>query len=99
MYYIPYAAFAAFEQIADYFYQERVWWEIAIPTIISLVESVYKINNSRMKEGDGGCWGNCCTQVSEPSVITKHKCGHKWDTGNEEQRRIILDRLKSYGQT
>jgi len=96
IYYIPRRFFRDFVELSDIFLAVPVFHEVAIPTMLNIIDRTYRQLPSRSVIAPiGDCWGTCCT--SNPSVedIAWKRCGHRLDYVNEDVTASHYSRLRA----
>jgi hypothetical protein len=94
LYYIPRQYFSDFITLAEVFAGLNVFHEVAIPTILHIIDETRQSHPTRsIIERLGDCWGDCC--ASNPTVvdILWKRCGHRLDFTAEDVFNVHFKRL------
>jgi hypothetical protein len=72
-----------------------VFHEVAIPTILHIIDQTYERRVGRsLIERLGDCWGNCCSSNPTVEDIFWSRCGHRLDLQNEVVTNAHFHRLR-----
>ncbi|KAI9765212.1 MAG: hypothetical protein M1840_007704 [Geoglossum simile] len=97
IYYIPRRFFEDFIYLSAVFYDLKVFHEIAIPTMVTIIDNTHRASiigdSSQISPLD--CWGSSRSSSSGPSRhdTTWRKCGHKLDYSDRDVTLAFYDRL------
>jgi hypothetical protein len=84
IYYIPRRYFADYIFLSSIFAGFGVFHEIAVPTILHIIDQSRREHRSRSviyRLGD--CWGDCCASGPDVADVRWNRCGHRLDYMNE----------------
>lgn len=84
-----------FIKLSEIFLAVPVFHEVAIPTILEIIDKTYEKRPSRsLITRVGDCWGDCC--ASNPSVedVLWKRCGHRLDLQNKKVTNAHFQHLK-----
>lgn len=97
IYYVPKQYFSDFIFLATIFKRFDVFHEIAIPTIMTIIDKSRQVRPfiSAMKTFSD-CYGDCCVDVVTPADVTSHRCGHKLNYLDESVVAAHYDRLQEH---
>ncbi len=95
IYYIPRKFFRDFIDLANIFYAFSLYHEVAVPTMLNIIDLTHRLTPfhtilTRLSD----CWGHCCTDVSAPSDIKGHRCGHKINLSQEQLKNTLIELLE-----
>ncbi|CAF1043753.1 unnamed protein product [Adineta ricciae] len=96
IYYIPRRFFRDFILLSNIYHSAGTFHEIAIPTIVKIIDFTYRLSNSHSiitKISD--CWGNCCSSGAKSIDLQMRRCGHRMDLNNEIIQKTFLQSLQS----
>ncbi|KAF2435425.1 hypothetical protein EJ08DRAFT_337087 [Tothia fuscella] len=94
IYFIPRRYFRDYIALSDILYAVPVFHELAIPTIIHIIDKTYQSHPTRsIIEPLGDCWGSCCATNPLAEDIMWRRCGHKMDFLNENVTKVHFERL------
>lgn len=80
IYYIPRRFFPDFILLADIFSEFGVFHEVAIPTIVRIIEESRSPSlNQSAVERIKDCWGSCCSSNPTTEDVLTSRCGHRLD--------------------
>ncbi|RCI17269.1 hypothetical protein L249_3151, partial [Ophiocordyceps polyrhachis-furcata BCC 54312] len=82
IYYIPRRFFADYILLADVYNQFDAFHELAIPTMLNIINNSQQSNTSVVKLVED-CWGSCCDTIAKPDQVLKNRCGHRLDYLNQ----------------
>ncbi|RDA94647.1 hypothetical protein CP533_2432 [Ophiocordyceps camponoti-saundersi (nom. inval.)] len=95
IYYVPRRFFADYILLADVFFQHDVFHEVAIPTMLNIINNSQPSSSTLDLVRD--CWGSCCDTIAGPKDVLKSRCGHRLDYLNQPApKEPILPHLSSY---
>ena len=95
LYYIPRAYFEDYIYLASQFYKRKVFHEIALPTIVNIIDLTRQSHPSKsIIRRWGDCFGDCCTDASDPvEHVLWNRCGHRLDYRKPELAKAHMRRL------
>jgi hypothetical protein len=85
LWYIPREYWNTFIKLSQIFYRHQIFFEVAIPTILHVIQQVHNLEPQVIK-----CWGGCCSTDVTPKDITENRCGHKIDWRQPESEKILF---------
>jgi hypothetical protein len=95
IFFIPRSYFHDFVVLSTIFSAHDVFLEVAIPTIVNIIDLTRRPHPSRsVIKRLGDCWGDCCVNVAKPEDILWNRCGHRLDHTKTELVDTQLMRLK-----
>lgn len=96
IYYVPRRFFADFIALSEIFVRFTVMHEVAIPTILHVIDETRRANRFMpVLDRFGDCWGSCCASGPKAEDVTWARCGHKLDYRNEPVVNAFYDKLDS----
>ncbi len=96
IYYIPRRFFNDFIDLTNIFYETDLFHEVAIPTMINIIELTYRPTSSHsVITRLADCWGHCCANGASPTDIKQKRCGHRMDLTNDVVRQSLIEILES----
>ncbi|UJR11839.1 hypothetical protein I4U23_016019 [Adineta vaga] len=96
IYYIPRHFFRDFIKLGQIFYAADSFHEVAIPTIINIIDLTYRLTPYHsVVTRLGDCWGHCCLNGASPDDIKRHRCGHRITLTNEDVKQTLIEILQS----
>lgn len=99
IYYIPRRFFVDYILLADIFYEYEVFHEVAIPTMVRIINDTYSHSDAEPAVHDiRDCWGSCCSTKPSIENVTMKRCGHKLDYLSEPLRTAFFDKLDGQAQ-
>jgi hypothetical protein len=96
IYYIPRRFFEDFIYLSSLFHDLRVFHEVAIPTMVTIIDNTYRAStagaSSEISPLD--CWGSSSSSSGPSSRDTTwNKCGHRLDYSEMDVAIAFYDRL------
>ncbi|KAI9151909.1 CMP-sialic acid transporter 1 [Paramyrothecium foliicola] len=94
IYFIPRRFFEDFILLADIFVSFDVFHEVAIPTMVRIIEESHRKNPyTPLLEHISDCWGHCC--ASNPTIfhVLHYRCGHRLDYLEEKVIKAFYDKI------
>ncbi|TAQ84108.1 hypothetical protein B7494_g7573 [Chlorociboria aeruginascens] len=79
IYYIPRRFFADFIFLSEIFMDFPVWHEVAIPTILHIIDQTRSSRARSVLDRIGDCWGSCCASSPDVQDVLWNRCGHRLD--------------------
>lgn len=94
IYYVPRSVFEDWIFLAGVFEGLKVFHEIAVPTILQVIDDTRQTHPTRsLIEDLGDCWGNCCSSHPSKTDIRGHRCGHRLSFEDEDIWPTHFERL------
>lgn len=94
IYYIPKKYFPDYIFLANVFGVFQVFHEVAVPTIVHIIDQSRRAHPSRsIMKRFGDCWGDCCSENPDVRDILSHRCGHRLDYRQNDIVSAHYDRL------
>jgi hypothetical protein len=94
LYFIPRRFFEDFILLSDIFVSFDVFHEVAIPTMVRIIEESHRKNPyTPLLDHISDCWGHCC--ASNPTIfhVMNYRCGHRLDYLEEKVIKAFYDKL------
>jgi hypothetical protein len=94
IYYVPKKYFADYIFLSAIFGGLQVFHEVAIPTMIHIIDQSRRDHPSRsILNRFGECWGSCCASNPDIHDVLFNRCGHRLDYLKEDVVNAHYDRL------
>ncbi|OLN96061.1 CMP-sialic acid transporter 2 [Colletotrichum chlorophyti] len=94
IYYIPRRFFADFIFLSEVFAGFGVFHEVAIPTIVHIIDQSRRRNPYRpIIDHISDCWGNCCSSNPKVRDVLGTRCGHRLNYLDEAPTKAFYDKL------
>ena len=94
IYFIPRRFFADFIYLSNIFAAYQVFHEVAVPTIIHIIDRTRRAHPSRSVVNHiGDCYGSCCSAGAHLHDVLDKRCGHRLDYMNAMVIDATYERL------
>lgn len=94
IYYIPRRFFADYIFLAEIFAGFGVFHEVAIPTIVHIIDESRRRNPYRsIIDHISDCWGNCCSSNPKVRDVLGARCGHRLNYLEDVTTKAFYDKL------
>lgn len=94
IYFIPRRFFADFIYLSKIFATYQVFHEVAVPTMINIIDRTRRAHPSRSVVNHiGDCYGSCCSAGAHVHDVLDKRCGHRLDYTNATVIDTAYERL------
>jgi hypothetical protein len=94
IYYVPRRFFDDFIALAEIFASFSVMHEVAIPTILHIIDVARRPHALQpVLDRFGDCWGSCCASDPGIDVVLWARCGHRLNYRDEKVTAAFYDKL------
>jgi hypothetical protein len=94
IYFVPRRFFADFIYLSNIFATYQVFHEVAVPTMIHIIDRTRRAHPSRSVVNHiGDCYGSCCSAGAHVHDVLDKRCGHRLDYMNTTVIDTTYERL------